>query len=214
MKGRKMALHLANYYRDTWVEVDLDAINSNILNLKKALPIDTKIIAVIKANAYGHGYHAVAKEALSAGATMLAVAFLDEAVFLRKSNIEAPVLVLGPTRPADIVVAAKWNIVLTAISLEWLEEASRIVCEKSTNIHLKIDTGMNRTGVKGPIETKKATNIINECKHLKLQGAYTHFATADQLDNSYFEKQYKELLEIKQVLPKNLFFHISNSATI
>lgn len=87
----------APFYRDTWVEVDLDAIYNNVTHIKEFIPSDVEIFAVVKANAYGHDYVPVAKTALEAGATRLAVAFLDEALVLRRAGITAPILVLGPS---------------------------------------------------------------------------------------------------------------------
>ena len=96
-----------SFYRDTWVEIDLDRITHNINGLKARLPKQVEIFAVVKANAYGHGAVQVANTALTAGATYLAVAFLDEALALRKKGIAAPILVLGASRPEDVNIAAQ-----------------------------------------------------------------------------------------------------------
>jgi len=100
------------FYRDTWAEIDLDCITENVSSVKKHLPDQVEIIAVVKANAYGHGDVQVAKTALSAGASFLAVALMDEAVALRRKGIDAPILVLGATRPENVQVAAKYDIPL------------------------------------------------------------------------------------------------------
>ena len=102
-------MEIQPFYRDTWAEVNLDHITSNVQSLKKILPEDVKIFAVVKANAYGHGDIQVARAALSAGADCLAVATLDEAVRLRQKGINknVPILVLGATRPSDVVLAAE-----------------------------------------------------------------------------------------------------------
>ena len=94
-----------NFYRDTWVEIDLDAIAYNVGELRKKLHPENKLIAVVKANGYGHGALQVARTALRSGANYLAVAFLDEAISLRKQGITAPILVLGASRPKDVMTA-------------------------------------------------------------------------------------------------------------
>ena len=113
----------APFYRDTWVEVDLDAIYNNITHIKDFIPSDVEIFAVVKANAYGHDYVPVAKTALEAGATRLAVAFLDEALVLRRAGITVPILVLGPSPPRDVNVAAENDVALTVFQKEWVDEA-------------------------------------------------------------------------------------------
>lgn len=95
------------FFRDTWAEVDLDKIANNIKAINEVLPSGTEMIAVVKANAYGHGDMQVAETALQAGASYLAVAFLDEAIVLRKKGITAPILVLGASRPEDVKLAAE-----------------------------------------------------------------------------------------------------------
>ena len=112
-------MEIQPFYRDTWAEVNLDHITSNVQSLKKILPEDVKIFAVVKANAYGHGDIQVARAALSAGAQCLAVATLDEAVRLRKKGINknVPILVIGATRPNDAVLAADLEITLTVFQL-------------------------------------------------------------------------------------------------
>ncbi len=95
------------FYRDTWAEVDLDCIQENVASVKKLLPEEVDIFAVVKANGYGHGDVQVAETALEAGATYLAVAFMDEAIALRKKGIKAPILVLGATRAEDVLCCSK-----------------------------------------------------------------------------------------------------------
>ncbi|MGG0511202.1 alanine racemase [Priestia megaterium] len=206
-------MELHPFYRDTWVEINLSALENNLINLTEHLPNETKIIAVVKANAYGHGYVPIAKAALKAGASMLAVAFLDEAIYIRKSGITKPILVMGPTRPADLITAQEWDITLTAISLEWIQKASEISLTKTVNIHMKIDSGMGRIGLKNSDEINQSLALISSAKHLKLEGVFTHFATADEIDTSYFNKQYKTFTKLLRLIPDGLIIHIANSAT-
>lgn len=140
------------FFRDTWVEVDLNAISSNVSSLArfyKSQGHNVAIMAVVKANAYGHGAIAVAKEALAAGATFLGVALLDEALELRKAGIQAPILVLGKTRPENAELARSEGISVTVFEQEWLEEATRFLAKSPNDplrIHVKMDTGMGRLG--------------------------------------------------------------------
>lgn len=203
-----------NFYRDTWVEVDIDAIKDNVSQMRSHLPDDVQLIAVVKANAYGHGDAQVAKVALENGASYLAVAFLDEALGLRKKGINAPILVLGSTRPTDVNLAAKHHISLTVFQEEWLTEASLILDQKAAiTIHLKLDTGMGRIGVRDIPTLKAMESAIHMDKRIHLEGVYTHFATADRLDDSYFKKQLETFHKmISQLQSKPSMIHASNSA--
>lgn len=202
------------FYRDTWAEVDLDAIYYNVSQLKNFLQDDIRIMAVVKANAYGHGDVQVAKTALEAGASYLAVAFLDEALALRKKGVTAPILVLGACRPSDINIAAKHQITLTVFQPEWIEQAANVYSETVPVLfHLKMDTGMGRLGVKEETETKRIAEQIDRHPYFSLEGAYTHFATADEIDTDYFSFQYDNFLRMLEWLPyKPPIIHCGNSA--
>jgi alanine racemase len=202
------------FYRDTWAEIDLDAISENIHSIKNILPDEIQFIAVVKANAYGHGAAQVAQTALNSGATYLAVAFLDEALFLREHGINAPIIVLGVSRPTDVKIAVQNDIILTAFQYEWFTESLKYLNEEDIlKVHLKIDTGMGRIGIREPEEVKAIEGFINRVNCFSLEGAYTHFATADELDESYFHMQYqkfREMLNAFNEVPK--LIHCSNSA--
>lgn len=207
-------LKMQNYFRDTWAEVNLDNIEANVQALKKHLPGSTEIIAVVKANAYGHGDLEVAQTALSAGATWLAVAFLDEALKLRRQGIDAPILVLGAVRPRDISTAGAYNISVAAYSYEWLVEAEKYASSKTARIHLKLDTGMGRIGIRDRHELEKTLSFIQNHQSFHLEGVFTHFATADELDTSYFDLQYRRLLDLLEMIEtKGIIVHCANSAT-
>ncbi|CEG25361.1 alanine racemase [Bacillus sp. B-jedd] len=201
------------FYRDTWAEVDLDAVYKNTSAIKELLPENVGLIAVVKANAYGHGDVEVAETALAAGAGYLAVAFMDEALALRKKGILAPILVLGATRPDDVAVAAKNQITLTAFSYDWLEKATGHLGDLSLRIHIKVDTGMGRVGFRGQKELKQAESFIKDDSRFIFEGIFTHFSTADELETSYFNQQLQEfeaLLDSLSVRPE--YIHASNSA--
>ena len=202
------------FYRDTWVEVDLDSIQANVTSVKKLLPKEVEIIAVVKANAYGHGDLQVAETAFAAGATYLAVAFMDEAIALRKKGITAPILVLGATRSEDVQVAAGYDITITVFQQDWLLEAKKhLQADARISVHVKVDTGMGRIGVRSKEELNAIEQMISEDHRFSLEGVFTHFATADELDQTYFKKQlelFNEMISTLTVRPK--YVHCSNSA--
>ncbi|MGR3766578.1 alanine racemase [Rossellomorea sp. NS-SX7] len=203
------------FFRDTWAEINLDHLTENIKNIKRHIASDeVKMFAVVKANAYGHGDVQIALTALEAGAHGLAVAFLDEAISLRKGGVKAPILVLGATRAKDVNLASCYDISLTTFSLEWLEEASEEMDQTSSlKLHIKCDTGMGRIGVRSAEELKKMETFIHSSGKFELEGIFTHFATADELDDEYLERQldtFEEMLRVLDELP--LYVHSSNSA--
>jgi alanine racemase len=202
------------FYRDTWAEIDLDYILSNVASVKKLLPQEVEIIAVVKANAYGHGDVKVAESALNAGATYLAVAFMDEAIALRNKGIKAPILVLGATRPEDVELAIKFDITITVFQIEWIKSAqSFLPKDKILPVHIKLDTGMGRIGIRTKEELTAVEQMISSDKRLEIEGIFTHFATADEVDQTYFDKQievFHDLLSVMEEQPK--YIHCSNSA--
>lgn len=202
------------FYRDTWAEVDLDCISENVASVKKHLPPQVDIIAVVKANAYGHGDVQVAQSALNAGATYLAVAFMDEALALRNKGIKAPILVLGATRPEDVELAVTYDITVTVFQVEWIKAAQPYLPkDKVLTVHVKLDTGMGRIGIRTKDELAEVVRMISNDERMALEGIFTHFATADEVDLTYFEKQmeaFQDLLSVLKARPK--YVHCSNSA--
>ena len=205
------------YFRDSIAEIDLSAIKYNIEQLKKRLKKGTGIYAVVKADAYGHGDIQVARTALEVGARGLAVAFLDEAVKLRRAGIESPILVMGWTRPEDVVVAAEYGIALTVFQKEWLEQVEGLSSSQPLRLHLKLDTGMGRIGIRTTDEMDQVLNIIERESILELEAIFTHFATADEADTEYFEIQHSRFEKLfshfKRNWPEDVEIHTSNSAT-
>ncbi|TLS34906.1 alanine racemase [Pseudalkalibacillus caeni] len=205
------------FYRDTWAEIDLDAIEENIAAFKKHLPQETGIMAVVKANAYGHGSFEVAKQAIAAGASYLAVALLDEAIALREKGITHPILVLGWVRPEYAGLAAKLDVTLTVFQEEWIQKAASLIDTKPLKLHLKMDTGMGRIGIKAEKEAKLILSALFDNKDkFVLEGVFTHFATADEPGNSFVEEQNKTFgamlgwLKEEGAVPP--IIHTSNSA--
>lgn len=203
------------YYRDTWAEVDLDRIQHNVNKIKQHSGFD-HLYAVVKANAYGHGDVNVACAALDAGADMLSVAFLDEALHLRRAiKKDVPILVMGAVRPEDLAVAAAQNIDVTAHDLNWIESV-RNYSGVPANLHLKIDTGMNRIGLTDANSVRKACDLIDGNPSLKRVGLFTHFATADGGGREGYDAQMQQVgvLTAQINLADFRYVHLSNSAAL
>jgi alanine racemase len=204
-------------HRNTWIEIDLDAIAYNIKQIKKKLSTETKVMAVVKADGYGHGSIQVAKKALEAGADYLAVALLEEAIKLRKASITAPILVLGWVPPESAVEACNNEITLTFFQKEWLDEVSTYSLPKPLHLHLKVDTGMGRIGIRTEKELDTILEALKNNRSIYLTGVFTHFATADELDITYFNKQQSRfthfLSKLKERWQGNLDVHVGNSAS-
>ncbi|MDQ0216588.1 alanine racemase [Oikeobacillus pervagus] len=202
------------FFRDTWAEIQLDHIKFNVIETKKLLPEDVDLFAVVKANAYGHGDVQVAHAALGAGASGLAVAVLDEALALRKKGVTSPILVLGASRPEDAVIAAENRISLTVFQMEWLKQAEPQLQGKMLNVHLKCDTGMGRLGIKTEKEIKTFETYLASSSVFRFEGVFTHFATADEVEMTYFTEQlgrFQSLISFLRAKPK--YIHCANSAT-
>lgn len=203
--------------RPTWAEINLDNIAHNIQAVKERLRPECEIIAVVKGNAYGHGAVEVARAALEAGATRLAVSMLEEAWQLRQAGIAAPILVLGYTPPAQGGLAASLNISLTVYDQEQtlaLLEAAR-ASGAVLKVHLKVDTGMGRVGAQ-PEDVLALASWLQERSDCELEGIFTHFARADEEDPNptlvqleRFQAVLKQLEEAGIHIP---LAHCANSA--
>lgn len=203
--------------RDTRLRVNLGAIKHNIAAQQAALPAGSKILAVVKANAYGNGLVPVAQAALAAGATGTCVAILDEALELRDQGITALSLVLGITPVEYAHVAAEADISLTVGDLEWLQNYHQLAqtnhWRRPLKVHLGLDTGMGRIGFTDVEELKAAIDLLHN-PEFEFEGIFTHFATADSEKTVYFEKQvarWQQMLQALDELPP--YVHMANSAT-
>ncbi|MBS4175489.1 alanine racemase [Bacillus sp. FJAT-49736] len=206
---------ISPFYRDTWAEIELDYLKENVKSVRKHLPSEINIFAVVKANGYGHGDVQVAKTAIEAGAHGLTVAFLDEALVLRRNGIHVPIIVLGAARPEDAPIAAIYNISLTVFQKEWLEKALLFLNKDETlSIHVKCDTGMGRLGIRDIDELKDIVTVINKNTNIAFDGIFTHFATADELNTEYYEIQLHRFIEMVNALEeKPRYIHCANSAS-
>ena len=218
-----------SFYRPTWAEISLDAIAHNFGVFRNLLPKSMNIMAVVKANAYGHGAIQVAQKVLNCGADYLGVAFLDEALELRHAGIRSPILVLGFTSLEGLSLAIDHDVTLTVYDHEILDEISRIteVRRRKANesgiqlqpvkIHVKIDSGMGRIGLH---EEQAAIVFIEKALQMEgvqVEGIFTHYARADEVESEYTLEQYRKFERIiRHFQTKNISFpyvHAGNSAT-
>ncbi len=174
-----------SHLRPTRAEINLDNIGHNVSEFRRLLGPDVQIMAVVKADGYGHGSVEVARAARQAGGSCLAVALVEEALELRRAGIEVPVLLLGCTDPADVPLLLKHNLTPALFDLEKAKLfSSRCASvEKPLPVHLKIDTGMGRIGVR-PADAAGFIAAVSRLPGLKLEGIFTHLSSADEDDDS------------------------------
>jgi alanine racemase len=199
--------------------VDLAALRHNYLQLRRRLSPGAKLLAVVKAEAYGHGLVPAARTLAAAGAEYLGVASLEEGLALREAGLELPILLLMGVVPAEsqAAVAADLDLVLYRRDVaQALEEAGRSLGKKA-RVHLKVDTGMGRLGL-NPNEVLPFLEGIKNSSHLEVMGLISHLATADDADKTYTRKQLQEFLTLLSTargqgweLPLS---HIANSAAL
>lgn len=208
-------------YSRVCAKVNLDAIYQNISNMKKNIPKETSVIAVIKADGYGHGAVPIAKHLQEIEYVWgFAVATLDEAVVLRKEGIHKPLFVLGCIFPDQYSDIFTYDLEVTVYTLEAAAELSNMaeMYNKPVAIHVKLDTGMGRIGF--PVSDKGLEEIkeISKMSGIKLSGLFTHFAKADEIDKTYTDEQIEKFLWMKEQLEKHdvnfAYYHCSNSAGI
>ena len=182
----------------TWSEIDLDAIAFNIRAFVQHVGKKVKVIAVVKANAYGHGAAPVAGSALKAGAGMLAVHRLIEGVELRKAGIEAPILIMGYTPPDGAELTAEWKLTPSLMTLEFAQALSSRATALGTSIpvHIKVDSGMNRYGLM-PEEVAAYLQAMAGLPGIEMEGLFTHFATADWADQSNARQQLRVFSDVR-----------------
>ena len=198
-----------------WVEVNVAAIDYNIRQIRQLLKPETDLMAVVKADAYGHGAVTVAKAVLNAGATWLGVATIPEGIELREAEIESPILVLGATNlPEQVRTIARWNLSPTLCTLKQASLFSEAIGDTGAlSVHLKIDTGMSRLGMRWT-DAIELFNLVKQLPNLKIAGVYSHFATADDPDPTIMKDQqqrFEFVLKTCQV-PENIPRHFANSA--
>jgi alanine racemase len=208
----------------TWVEINLNSLKKNISAIRQRIDKTTRLCAVIKADAYGHGALKVARTVIRSGATYLAVACLEEALELREGGISTPILVLGYTPPSRLSLVVRQDITQTIYDFDTAAMLSRIAQkqERLVKIHVKLDTGMNRIGFQ--VQPDRLKDSVQQLERLYglpalvVEGMYTHFAKADECDLEFTQHQLTSFLHAVQILEAAghsiPIKHTANSAAI
>lgn len=193
---------MKKYFRRTWIEVSLDALRHNYNTIKDSLTPGTDIIAVVKADAYGHGVENVVKEFSANGCKWFAVSNLEEAMQVRSVNDECSILILGYTPPEYAETLAVNNISQALIDAEYAKRLSKkaVECGVQVSIHIKVDTGMSRLGFvyhDSVRDAKSVEEIASVCKleGLYAEGIFTHFASADEENGELFTRLQYDLFK-------------------
>lgn len=214
-----------NYLKRTWADIDLSALRSNYENIRLAASPSAKLMAVVKADAYGHGAVCCSRVLDECGADWFAVSNIEEALELRRGGIEKPILILGYTPPTYAAALAVNNISQAVFSLDYARELSENAVDfgVQVGVHIKIDTGMSRIGFvyHDNVDDEGAIDDIAEAVSLNglyPEGVFTHFARADEVSGEVYTRLQFELFmdAIARLEEKNIRFelrHCANSAT-
>ncbi|OWA35466.1 alanine racemase [Saccharibacillus sp. O16] len=208
-------------YRDTRADIDTAAIQRNLSKIRRRFPASVRLMAVVKANGYGHGAIASAQAAQAAGADMLGVALLEEAIELREQGIQLPILVLAPILPRYAELAAALDIQLTVTEADWFRQREEWrqpqsggksvdrqsggdapadvqgSCDLPLRVHVKFDTGLGRIGLRSREEWNELAFWLKR-EDIIVEGLFTHFATAGWADTSFVKLQYERFLSMTQ----------------
>lgn len=201
--------------RPTWAEIDGGAFARNVETIAARLPAGTRLIAVLKADGYGHGAVELARLCRPDKVAMIATALLEESIELRRAGIELPLLVFGPLTPAQIGMAVDNNVIIGVIGPEELKDVCAAARDRDVIIHLKIDSGMGRMGV---IESElpRVLELIHATKRLHIDAVYTHFANAGDESDPLTQQQvatFERLLgELRKGGVSAPHRHLANSA--
>lgn len=201
-----------NIHRDSWVEINIENISHNMRELKKQTPKSQKLLAVVKADAYGHGSVMLAPTLLASGADMLGVASIDEGVDLRQAKISCEILVLGAVPVWAVETAVKSDLTISIFSKEHLKACQQTFARTGIKpkVHVKLDTGMNRIG----ISVDDAVEFINEVRkveYLDFRGVFTHLANAENREKTQIQIDRWNKV-ISQIDTTGLLLHILNTA--
>ncbi|HEY4247778.1 MAG TPA: alanine racemase [Lacunisphaera sp.] len=202
--------------RRCWVEIDLAALERNLKLIRASLPPHIKYVAVVKADAYGHGLPHIAARLMHSGADLFAVASVAEAMGLRELSGDWPILLLSPVLPEEDRYLAEYDLAATVSSEEEVARFDAVgrAVGKPIAVHLKIDTGMGRLGV-WHTDAGQLYGQIRAANGVKLAGVFTHFSSADE-DPAFTEEQRRIFLQALKKFPDfdpaGLFIHADNSA--
>lgn len=199
-------------HRDSWVEINLENLAHNIKEIKKNIPHGKKTLAVVKADAYGHGAVMLAPTILASGIDMLGVASIDEGIDLRNAKINCEILVLGAVPVWAVENAVSANISISIFSQEHLT-ACKLAFERTgikPKVHVKLDTGMNRIGVQ-PDDAIEFIKSVREAQYLQFQGVFTHFYEAESVEETSKQVGIWNNI-ISNIDTEGLLLHIQNTA--
>ncbi len=196
--------------------IDLAVLRENVRLIRSTLPASTQLMAVVKADAYGHGIVHIARNALQAGADWLAVARTDEGIVLRRAGIDAPILVLGAPSGQEIGDGVRHRLTLTVTDPRMVHAVQRWAAKECCTgyVHLKLDTGMGRIGIRSEREVHDILSALEACAAVSLTGVFTHFADADGEDEAYTRMQLARFCALADMLPEGVIRHCANSAAI
>ncbi len=205
--------------RPVWAEIDLEAIRHNIGEIRRLVGPAVAVMAVVKAEAYGHGAVPVAKTVLAAGATWLGVALPEEGIALRRAGLNAPILIFSPLQAEQVDAVAAADLISCVCCLETVTALSQAAVRagKTASVHVKLDTGMGRIGV--PVaEAALFVAAISKLPGIRVDGVFSHLATADERDKEYARRQIANFnqalaaLKAAGQIPPHV--HLGNSAAI
>jgi alanine racemase len=204
--------------RSTWAEIDLSAIRHNIGIIRQLVGIGVEIMAVVKADAYGHGSAAVARTAVESGVDRLGVATLTEAVELREAGVHSPIQILGCSFPEQAEDIVRYNIVQTVSNEEIVRALSRAAtrARRIARVHIKVDTGMGRVGV-SEHELARFVRRASEYESVRIEAIMTHLPCADEETDDFTPSQierFRLLAADEAIKPLNVLLHAANSAAI
>lgn len=208
-----------NIERATRAIIDLGAISHNVAEVRKKIGNKRDLMAIVKADGYGHGAVEVSRVALASGADSLGVALPEEGQQLRESEIEVPILVMTPIQPEEAYKVVEFRLAQTVASVELIEALDHEASKASTlvSVHVKLDTGMGRIGVK-PDDAVFFVRKVKSFKNLHFEGVFSHFSSADERDKAFsqhqlqlFDQVISDLRSVDIEVPKK---HMANSAAI
>jgi alanine racemase len=205
--------------RRSVAHVDLAAITANVEFLRGRLTAGAELCAVVKADGYGHGCAEVAKASVAGGATRLAVVTVEEAALVAGLGLGVPIILLAPINDDEVVAAAATGAELTVWHTSHVEAAARAAAllDRDINLHIKLDSGMGRFGARDSGEALAAIAAADQAERVDPVAVWTHFATADEIDDDYFPHQldrFTEFVAAARELRPELLAHAANSAAL
>ncbi len=201
-----------NIHKDAWIEINLEHLSQNVIEIKKVIPTHKKMMAIVKADAYGHGAQMIAQTLLASGVDSFGVSSVDEGLDLRQIKIKAPILVVGTVPNWAIESAVKNDIAISIFSEQHLK-ACKDIYERTglkAKVHIKIDTGMNRIGVRSE-DAQVFIKKVQSLNYIKLKGIFTHLSAAEEKNETEIQiKRWNQALE--GIDTNGLLIHVQNTA--